>query len=318
MTEQGTPRAPPLQEDAPREGTGLAALTPTTPLLKAVQGFVLYMNNEGFSRHTIRAFRSDLRLLGNYLGHDRPIGQIGTSDLNKFLNYLLHERGVPCSPKSYARRVTTLKVFFKWLHSGGVLPEDPAAPVIQRSVSTPLPEILSDEEIERALSVTQGMRSAAKPDPRPHLVLNLILHTAMKKSECMAIRLEHIDRNAADGPFVQIRYDNPSKKTKERKLPLPGEVLDVLDDYIEQYGPEDMLFPCTARNLEYVLADVAEKAAITKRTKKGISFEMLRWTAAVRDYRAGMDEIRLRQKLGLSEVTWQETSKKIKALAAPE
>ena len=56
---------------------------------------------------------------------------IATADLNKFLDYLLHERGVPCSPKSYARRVTTLKVLFKWLHKSGVLASDPAAPVIQ-------------------------------------------------------------------------------------------------------------------------------------------------------------------------------------------
>jgi site-specific recombinase XerD len=300
------------------QGTGLAALTLSTPLLQVVRAFELYMNNEGFSQHTIRAFRSDLRLLGSYLGHDRPIGQIATVDLNKFLNYLLHEREVPCSPKSYARRVTTLKVLFKWLHKGGVLSVDPAAPVIQRSVSTPLPEILSDEEVERALGVTQSMSVAEKPDPRPHLLMQLLLDTAMKKSECMAIRLEHIHRHRADGPFVQIRYDNPTKKTKERKLALSSETVGVLDDYIAVYGPADALFPCTARNLEYVLADVAEKAEIEKKTKKGISFEMLRWTSVTRDYRAGMDETRIRQKLGISEVTWQETRKKLQALASED
>ena len=300
------------------QGTGLAALTLSTPLLQIVRAFELYMSNEGFSQHTIRAFRSDLRLLGNYLGHDRPIGQIATTDLNKFLDYLLHEREVPCSPKSYARRVTTLKVLFKWLHKGGVLSVDPAAPVIQRSVSTPLPEILSDEEIERALGVTQGMAVAEKPDPRPHLLMHLLLDTAMKKSECMAIRREHIHRHGTDGPFVQIRYDNPTKKTKERKLALSPGTVDVLDDYITAYSPADVLFPCTARNLEYVLADVAEKAEIEKKTKKGISFEMLRWTAVTRDYRGGMDKTRIRQKLGISEVTWQETRKKLEALASED
>jgi integrase/recombinase XerD len=78
-----------------QEGTKLAALTPFTTLQTAARTFELYMDNEGFSIHTIRAFRSDLRLLGNYLGHDRPIGQIATANLNKFLDYLLHERGVP-------------------------------------------------------------------------------------------------------------------------------------------------------------------------------------------------------------------------------
>jgi integrase/recombinase XerD len=295
-------------------GTGMAALTPYAPLTQAARAFELYMTNEEKSQNTIRSFRSDLRLLGNYLGHNRLVGRISTADLNRFLDYLLHERGVPCSPKSYARRVTTLKVFFKWLHKSGVLPEDPAAPVIQRSVTPPLPEILSDEEIERALSVTQEMWTAAKPDPRPHLLINLLLHTAMKKSECMGIKLEHIDREAAGGPVVQIRYDNPARKVKERKLALPPEMLPMLDDYLEQYEPEESLFPCTARNLEYVLADVAERAEIQKSAKKGISFEMLRWTGAARDYRDGMDPVRLRQKLGISEVTWQETQRKLKEL----
>ena len=298
----------------PAEGS--AALTPSTTLLKAAEVFELYMTNESFSPHTIKAFRGDLRLLGGYLGHDRLIGRIATADLNKFLDYLLHERGVPCSPKSYARRVTTLKVFFKWLHRGGVLPQDPAAAVIQRSVGTPLPEILTDEEVERALAVTAQMWQAEKPDPRPHLLLNLVLHTAIKKSECMAIRLKQIRRDTPDGPVLQIRYDDPRKQAKERKIPLPAGILPVLDDYVEVYAPQDVLFPCTARNLEYVLADVAEKAGIKKRVKKGISFEMLRWTAAVRDYANGMEETRLRQKLGISEVTWQETGKKVKTLVS--
>ena len=305
-----------MSEEQSTQGT--AALTPDTPLMEAARAFELYMQNESYSIHTIRAFRSDLRLLGNYLGHDRPIGQIATADLNKFLDYLLHERDVPCSPKSYARRVTTLKVLCKWLHKGGVLASDPAAPVIQRSVSTPLPEILTDKEIETALGVTTAMWSAEKSDPRPHLLISLLLDTGMKKSECMAIRLEHIHRAGPDGPFVQIRYDNPARKTKERKLALSPETLEVLDDYIEQYGPTDQLFPCTARNLEYVLADVAEKAGIEKTSKTGISFEMLRWTAVTRDYRQGMDETRIRQKLGISEVTWQETRKKLQTLASED
>ena len=108
-------------------GQGLASLTHASTLFQAAQVFELYMSNESFSMHTIKAFRGDLRLLGRYLGDDRPVGRIATADLNQFLEWLLHERGVPCSPKSYARRVTTLKVFFKWLHKGGVLPEDPAA-----------------------------------------------------------------------------------------------------------------------------------------------------------------------------------------------
>ena len=46
-----------------------------------------------------------------------------------------------------------------------------------------------------------------------------------------------------------------------------------------------------------------------------VGFETLRWTCAVRDYRTGMPEERLRQKLGLSKISWRETREKIFQLA---
>jgi integrase/recombinase XerD len=58
-----------------------------------------------------------------------------------------------------------------------------------------------------------------------------------------------------------------------------------------------------------VLADVSQLANLPK----PLSFEMLRWTCAVRDRRAGMKEETLRHKLGLSEVTWHETWPKIES-----
>jgi hypothetical protein len=57
----------------------------------------------------------------------------------------------------------------------------------------------------------------------------------------------------------------------------------------------------------------AKAAGLTK----NVSFESLRWTAAVRDYRTGMPPERLRLKMGLSEISWRETVEKIRILAAP-
>ena len=47
-----------------------------------------------------------------------------------------------------------------------------------------------------------------------------------------------------------------------------------------------------------------------------VSFEMLRWMCAVRDYQRGMDLETLREKMGLSRISWRETSDKIFRLAA--
>jgi site-specific recombinase XerD len=297
-----------LPQDTPQ-------FTATASLQAALGLFQQYLRHEGKSENTVKAFSSDIRLLGKFLGIGQPIGEIGLKDLNDFLDWLLNERGVPCSPKSYARRVTTLKVFFGWLHEKGVLGQDPAAGVIQKSATPRLPTVPTEEEIGRALSVTQAIRDGDREnraDARPHLLLELLLQTGMKKSEVMNLVPNHIDRYDEESPYVFVRYANPNYRYKERKLPISPDWLEVLDEYLEQYKVRDTLFDCTARNLEYILTDVGEEAGLDRGL---LSFENLRWTAVLRDYRHKADSDDIRQKLGLSPVTWRETEKKLQKIA---
>jgi integrase/recombinase XerD len=288
-------------------------LTARSSLRAAKSAFDIYMHHEGFTENTRKAFQSDLNILTSFMDAWTAVGDISTSDLDRFTDWLVEGREAPCSPKSLARRVTTLKVFFGWLAESGVLPRNPAAPVVHEPVRTPLPDILTEDQIEQVLEVTQTFREAEDPDARPHLLVTLLLHTGIKKGECMAITMNHIDLSDPSHPILWIRYANPQRRHKERKLRLPTTWPTVLSEYRAQYQPEDALFPCTARNLEYVLSDIAERAGIAQ----GVSFEMLRWTCAVRDYRAGMKAKDQRQKLGLSKVTWRQTGKKIAKLAGP-
>ena len=129
----------------------------------------------------------------------------------------------------------------------------------------------------------------------------------------MALVLNHLDLSDPAAPAVWIRYDDARHLHKERKLKLPADWPRVLEEYKAQYEVNDKLFPCTARNLEYVLRDVSRLAGLPKQ----VSFEMLRWTCAVRDYKGGMSAEQLRHKLGLSKITWEETGEKIARLAAP-
>lgn len=293
--------------------TEIPELTAGSSLKSAVSGFDAYMVRRRFTENTRKAFHSDLRLLMRYLGGTTAVGDVTTRQLENFLIWLLNERGVPCSPKSYARRVTTLKRFFAWLTEIGVITGDPAAPIPHQPASTPLPNILYDDQIEKLLAATKAlMDDPDRPDARPHLLVRLLLDTGIKKGECARIALNHIDRSDPAGPALYVRYNDPRMKEKERKLALPRDLLPVLDRYLEQYQPKTRLFECTDRNLEYVLNDAGERAGIGK-----ISFEMMRWTSAVRDYRAGMDPDDLRQKLGLSPVTWVEALRKIEILAGP-
>lgn len=308
----------PLEEPAP---VTVEAVTPdaavgldgASALADAAQAFSSHMLRQGFSDNTIKAFRADLRLFGRRIGENRAVGQIGQADLEAFMGWLRAERGVPCSPKSYARRLTTLKVFFGWLKASEVLDHDPAAPLIHIHPITPMPEVLYDSQINDLLRVTRDLLWARKPDARPYLLLTMLLQTGIKKGECVEIKLAHIDLSNPQAPVLFIRYPDPRKALKERRLALGPNFTPAYKQYLREYEPQEHVFECTARNLEYVLEEAAGLAQIPG----GCSFEQLRWTCAVRDYRNGMAADQLRQKLGLSMITWRETLPKIQKLARP-
>jgi integrase/recombinase XerD len=279
----------------------------------AVAAFDDYMIGKGFSENTIKAFRNDLKILRNFMDDSALLRQIQNDHLNDFLEWMQSERGRPCSAKTLARRITTLKIFFSWLHDTGVIGTDPADAIVQQSVRTPLPSILYDDEINRLIRTCQDwLWERNKPDARPYLLVSLLLQTGIKKSECSNLLVEDIDRSMPQSPEVQIRYDDVRYAHKNRRLPLHPNFLKPLEEYIKQYKPDRYLFDCTPRNLEYVLDEAGKRARIQRLQ---VGFETLRWTCAVRDFRTGMPEDQLRHKLGLSKVSWRDTSDKIHRLA---
>ncbi len=288
-----------------------AHITPQNMLLPTVNAWRIYLNDQGNSPHTVKAFTADLYLLAAYLPPDRTLGSISTTDINLFLEWLQHGRGVPCSPKTLSRRITSIKSFFRWLHQNGVVLINPSEKVLQHSVISPLPEVLTAQEIENILSAASNFRVKQKPDLRPFLLFTLLLHTGLKKGETLAITHNHIDLESPQGPILFVRYASPQHRYKERKIPLPPDWIDAYHDYQNQMAITERLFPWSQRRLEYLLEDLGQQAGLTKH----LSFDMCRWTCALVDWKAGMERDKIRQKLGLSKVQWREIGMKLNRLA---
>jgi integrase/recombinase XerD len=316
----------PIDPGKPPEPVGElpASLTSESKLTAALGPYRRYLEQQGKSENTIKAFLGDIRLLQRYFaerGENPGMGDISTEMLNAFLHWLCHERKdkegkvMGCKPKTYARRVTSLKSFFGWLYATEVLSEDPAAPVIQKSARAPLPRVLTDAEIDRLQNTARDMLwSPRKPDARPYLLLLTLLYTGIKKSELLRLRLEDVDLSNPREPTITVRYDDPRYAHKERTLLLGPAFTPVYKQFLRQYQPKERVFEWSPRNLEYVLTDLAQEAGVPP---NHISFEILRWTSAVRSYRFGMQPEAIRKKLGLSEIAWKETFDKIKRLAVP-
>lgn len=288
-----------------------AHLTERTHLQPAIQAWKIYLKDQGKSPYTIKAFIADLNLLDTFLPPETTLGEINLKDLQNFTDWLENERGVPCSPKSLSRRITSLKSFFRWLQNGGVLLVDPADKLVQRSVTSPLPEVLSRQEVYASLAVAQSMREAEEPDARPYTLLKLLLETAVKKGECTRIGLNHLSVEDPENAYVFVRYTNPRYRYKERKIPLSAEWVEAFNEYADQYEPEERLFPWTARRMEYILEDITDEAGFDKR----ISFDMCRWTSVLMDLIDGVEPDKIRQKLGVSKIQFREVRRKLRKLA---
>jgi len=295
------------------ESQASAHITSSNLLLPSLRAWQIFLEDQGNSIHTIKAFLADLRLLASYLTPDRTLGSINTNDLNNFLDWMQNVRGVPCSPKTLSRRITSIKAFFRWLTQNGVILVDPAERVLQKSAISPLPQVLILEEVDLVLQAAQVHRQTGKQDARPYTLAALLLATGIKKGECLALNLNHIDLQAPTGPILFIRYASPQNRYKERKIELPESWVEAFEEYQRQYELSDRLFPWSPRRLEYLLEDLGEEAGLNKH----LSFDMCRWTCALNDWQAGVDHTTIRQKMGVSKIQWRELSMKLEQLSGP-
>jgi integrase/recombinase XerD len=286
-------------------------ITSETQLSPAIQAWQIYLNDQGRSHFTVKAFIGDLNLMASYFPQETTVGAITTADINRFLEWMQKERPVPCSPKSFSRRITSIKAFFRWLTQSGRLSTDPAEKVLQQSVISPLPEVLTKDEQDAVLNAAKKLLTAAKSDARPYTLLLLLLTTGIKKGECLSLSINHLELSDQSAPYMFVRYSNTASRYKERKIALTDEWIEAYHIYQSQYKPVDTVFPWSPRRLEYLLEDLGVAAGL----KKHLSFDMCRWTCALNDWRSDEDKEIIRQKLGISKIQWREIGNKLKQLA---
>jgi site-specific recombinase XerD len=288
-----------------------AHITDQSLMIPTINAWKIYLGDQGNSIHTVKAFSHDLKLLASYLPSDKTVGSVATTDLNNFLDWLQTGRGISCSPKSLARRITSIKAFFRWLFKYGVLSIDPAERVLQKSVISPLPVVLTKKEVDQLVEIAEAHRINSKPDARFLTLFSLLINSGIKKSETLNLTTNHIELDNKEGPMIFIRYASPQNRYRERKIFLPEKWAETFLEYQAQYDIKDRLFPWSQRRLEYLLEDLSKEAGLDKH----LSFDMCRWTCALMDWQSGIEKDHIRQKLGISKVQWREVSMKLRRLA---
>ena len=179
---------------------------------KAIPRFLKYLKVErNCSELTIKSYREDLELLYEYLvdamGRIPRPGDLKPLDLRTYVS-ALHEAGYAKS--SVARRLASLRSFFKYAQREGLCESNPAKPLRNPRRDRKLPHFLTGPEIGKLLSAPprsepMGLRDRA--------ILETLYSAGLRVSELVGINLDDLDLE--DG-LVRVR----GKGRKERLAPL--------------------------------------------------------------------------------------------------
>ncbi len=267
--------------------------TRDSTVLKTIPAYYTYLRSGGYSKYTPDDFCGDIKRFGMYVKENK-LQELRTVDLQQWIG----EIKKVMTEKTVSRKISALTNYFLWLENEKVLTVNPALAIRYLRVTSPLPDILFEEECQKLLTT-------ASKGPRMYLLVLLLLETGIKKEELFDLKLTHFDFSNKYAPEVWIKHTG-KKVRKDRKLKLPAEVVPVFTEYVKHYSITDSLFPYTPRFIEMLLTDIAAQAGLQKKVTAGI----LRDTFVVRCLKRGEGIEDVLKKIGLNESTWEDAKEK--------
>ncbi|RXM79461.1 recombinase XerC [Clostridium tetani] len=223
---------------------------------------------------------------------DEFIRKITLTDLYSFMVFLDNYRDNGSYAK--ARKVATLKSFFKFLYSKvKILEENPAIELESPKIKKRNPTYLTLEESKRLLASIDGTNKA-----RDYCIITLFLNCGLRLSELCSIDISKIKE---DTLYVI------GKGNKERTIYLNKACLKAIEDYLkvrnenlDKIKDKDALFisrnntRINKRTVEIMLKKYLKKANLDE---EKYTPHKLRHTAATLMYKHGDVDIRSLQKI---------------------
>jgi integrase/recombinase XerD len=258
----------------------------------------LWMEN-GLSKNTLASYRSDLEGLMRAFPDKRSLVELDAPDIQSYLQKRI-ESGV--SPRTAARFVSSIKRFYQYLLREGVIARDPSQDIDAPKLGRPLPESLTESEVERLL---QAPRDEQAEGLRDRCMLELLYATGLRVSELVGLRPEQVSTRQG---VIRVT----GKGGKERLVPLGEQAIEWLQRYLAQARAEimqqrhsDFLFPtrksgCMTRQaFWYLLKRYARQADIGK----SLSPHTLRHAFATHLLNHGADLRAVQMLLGHSDLS---------------
>ena len=190
-------------------------------MIRYIDKFIYYLKIEkNASEYTIVNYSIDLRDFGNFLG-DTALEAISYLDLRR---YLAHMRGRNYSKRTIARKLASLRSFFKFLYREGYLKANPASGVATPKLEKKLPLFLGTSEVVKLIEAADGKDEAGLRD---RAILETLYSTGMRVGELARLSIDDID-------FISGVVKVFGKGKKERLAPIGDRAMRTIRNYLEK------------------------------------------------------------------------------------
>lgn len=250
-----------------------------------------------YSAHTIRAYKADI---ASYYAYAARQGFCALAPSTRDIRgYLSNQTSAQYSRKTINRRLSALRMFFRWMNAEHISASSAVCAVRGPKVPKHLPAVLSAQEIDRffdSLEVDVSFDGGAKASVgskrvceasaksniekalriRDRALFEFMYATGARVSEVSQLTLHQVDCAAG---VVRLF----GKGSKERETPLHGQCIAVLQEYFE------LARPVLARASIDQRSDDCDAVFLSK-TGKPLSSDSLRKIFKKEIDRAGLDQ----------------------------
>lgn len=250
---------------------------------KALQYMKELLQMKAYSPATIKTYTSEFSQLLYFL-KGKAIGLMTYEELRAYILYCINTLKI--SENQMHSRLNAIKFYFEQVLNK----MDFVAKIPRPKKPSTLPKVLSQSEIQRIFDVVQN--------PKHLLMLKLCYGMGLRVSEVVNLKLSDIDSSR-----MQVLIDS-AKGKKDRYVPLPVSVLDLLRSYYKEFKPAVFLFEgqyggqYSIRSVQAVFKLAMKKA----RVNKPVGIHGLRHSYATHLLEYGTDMAFIQKLLGHQDI----------------
>lgn len=187
------------------------------------ESFLQYLSVEKrYSPHTVRSYTNDLKQFYSFLSDHGIPGEpsgITSGDIRQWIVSMMAE-GI--STVSVHRKISCLRVYFKYLRKQGVIKADPLEKVVLPKRKKTLPSFVEEKALDKLLDEIdfgEGFEGI-----RNRTMIEMLYLTGMRRAEL--INLRNADVDLAEGTLKVT-----GKRNKQRIIPIVIPYIKRLDEY---------------------------------------------------------------------------------------